>query len=272
MRKKPSAPSRFAMAACPSSIYKSYSRPPRLDSERDCRTHRQLRTYVETLAIRLPNRRLLLPALCLERNAKGHRRNVVLLSRCARKRFGSLEKMVERFIRGFLRAPAPKFAQPVPSEILVPIIPEFVQPVGGKQNGISRLQPHHVLIVGRSRKHAGWNTALPEYPATLLGHEHRVGKPRVRKCQLTRHWIEERVNRRAVAPRYRPHQQPFVQKRQHRRRVFARLVNSSKRAHHQRCIHCRRESFAHHIAHVQADQPVGQMEKIRKIPSHIGEW
>lgn len=63
--------------------------------------------------------------------------------------------------------------------------------------------------------------------------------------------------------------QPFVQTGKHARGVGAAFVNPAQRSHHQRAIHRRREALAYHVAQVNADETVRQLEKVGKIPAYL---
>jgi hypothetical protein len=134
------------------------------------------------------------PALQLRRHLQNHRRHVVMAAAARRKRAYFFEKKIQTFVGGLAAALLPDFSQLAPAQILVQRVAHLVQTVGGKLHGVSWRKLHDVDFVRSVWKHARRKTALTQRAATVARNQQRKRNARVRKGELTRSWIEQRVD------------------------------------------------------------------------------
>ena len=96
-----------------------------------------------------------------------------------------------------------------------------------------------------------------------------MGQAGIRKGELPRDRIEERVERGAIAACDGTHQQALVEKSQYGRGIFTCLVDAAKGTHHKGGIHGGRESFSYHVTQVQTHKPIGKLEKICEVAANF---
>ena len=94
--------------------------------------------------------------------------DIVFLRVAFGKSFGFFEEKIQRFLRGFAPALLPDFGQPVPAEIPVVAIPEFVESIGGEQDGIAWRQLDRTWFVGRIREQSCRHPSLTQRTAARL--------------------------------------------------------------------------------------------------------
>jgi hypothetical protein len=79
------------------------------------------------------------------------------------------------------------FENKLATDILIPLVPQFVKTVGGEPNGIARIKPHNVLVVRQARETPDGHPRSPSRKYLSLETSTGSGSPAFEKvsCRVT---------------------------------------------------------------------------------------
>src|ERR1017187_6604253 len=89
----------------------------------------------------------------------------------------TLKKIVEGFLRRFVSTLMPNLSKPLPTEIVVVTIANFMQAIGGKQDGVTGRKCRGMLFVGSVWEKPGRQSTLAQHEATGFRSERRIRQP-----------------------------------------------------------------------------------------------
>jgi len=164
-----------------------------------------------------------------------------------------------------------KIGEAFHAELVAAFIGGFEKAVGGDQDGIAGLELKSEFLVGGEIEKAGGEATFAESGASAGGKMKREGKSGIGDMNFQRRGIVDEVLAGAIARLDGAHTEAFVKLMQDSRGTLAGFFYGTQSANGKRRVNCRRKTFADHVAHVDAELSVVELEVIEKIATDFRE-